>query len=68
MTELFIQDAIVTIVAFAAACVVAWRVFSVVQPSQAPSCANCPSAAAHGRKPQRAPNSLPQPIALIRQR
>jgi hypothetical protein len=66
MTELFIQDAIVTVVAFGAACVVAWRVFSVVQPSQAPSCANCPSAAAHARTPAAAQSNTPQPIALIR--
>jgi hypothetical protein len=54
MTELFLQDVVVTVVAFAAACVVAWRVFSIVQPSKPPSCANCPSARAHARKPQQA--------------
>jgi hypothetical protein len=66
MTELFFQDIVVTVVALVAACVVAWRVFSVVQPSKAPSCANCPSAAAHGRKPAIAQPNSPQPIALIR--
>ena len=67
MTELFFQDIVVTVVAFAAACVVAWRVFSIVQPSKPPSCANCPSARAHARKPQQqAADSLPQPITLMR--
>jgi hypothetical protein len=66
--DFLIQDAIVTVVAFVAACVVAWRVFSVIQPSQAPSCANCPSGAAHARKPQHTPDSRPQPIAFISQR
>jgi hypothetical protein len=66
MTDFFFQDIVVTITALAAASVVAWRVFSVVQPSKAPSCANCPSAAAHGRKPAVARSNAPQPIALIR--
>jgi hypothetical protein len=66
MTELFLQDVIVTVVAVAAACVVAWRVFSIVQPSKGPSCANCPSARAHARQPQQAADSLPQPITLMR--
>jgi hypothetical protein len=67
MTELFIQDAIVTAAAFVSACVVAWRVFSVVQPSKAPSCANCPSAASHGRKPAVGqPDASPQPMTLLR--
>jgi hypothetical protein len=68
MTEFFFQDVVVTITALAAASVVAWRVFSIVAPSQPSApCANCPSAAAHGRnRPATQADTTAQPIALIR--
>lgn len=61
-----LQDAVVTLLALGAAILVVRRVFAVVQPASGePACASCPSAEAHGQKPESATEAA-KPLTLVR--